>query len=284
MVLRAGSAEDGPAVLASPLLRLHSSSAESEDDWPRPLSGEQLAQRPPSSERSESFTAPQETEAAVAEAEPENEAEVALTEADLAEETRKAAREMAQVARQFQITAVVESRRIMQLFFAKKFCQLDQPANIFSSAADAAEAIAAAPDAFGLVLANFADLRADGLEETAHALLAAQSDRPRMSLVAYDVSCFASTSAPSSGRRPSQWGRWFCGRVAQRTAPRSLPVRCSGCTAPRLRARTTGPGPCPASSWPSGRPRASVPKASRPPKRPRRPWQRPSRRTRPRWR
>jgi hypothetical protein len=190
MVLRAGSAEDGPAVLASPLLRLHSSSAESEADWPRPLSGEQLAQRPPSSERSESFTAPQETEAAVAEAEPENEAEVALTEADLAEETRKAAREMAQVARQFQITAVVESRRIMQLFFAKKFCQLDQPANIFSSAADAAEAIAAAPDAFGLVLANFADLRADGLEETAHALLAAQSDRPRMSLVAYDVSCF----------------------------------------------------------------------------------------------
>jgi hypothetical protein len=89
-----------------------------------------------------------------------------------------------------QAILLIESRRIMQLYFTKKFLQLDILVNVFTDPADAHESLQQTPEIYGLIFISYYDLKFFGIEETLQSLIPSHLNRFHYSIVVYDVSYF----------------------------------------------------------------------------------------------
>lgn len=81
-----------------------------------------------------------------------------------------------------QAVLLIDSRRIMQLYFAKKFLQMDTAVNVQGCIADAQEAIAVCPQIYGLVLLSHQDLKDSTLDQLLQGM-----DRNAFSVFVYDL-------------------------------------------------------------------------------------------------
>eukprot|EP01039_Chlorochromonas_danica_P003987 gene3987-4362_t len=87
-----------------------------------------------------------------------------------------------------QVILLIESRRLMQLYFTKKFLQLDLAVNVEMTVYDAAESLAASPEVYGLILASYQDLNYNGdIRRALEMLLPPGMDRGAFSVYVYDL-------------------------------------------------------------------------------------------------
>lgn len=87
----------------------------------------------------------------------------------------------------FQIIMLIETRRIMQLYFTKKFLQMDIAVNVHLTFYDATESLMAAPDLHGLIFISYLDLVAAGVKKSLDELIPPELDKKKYTIIVYDV-------------------------------------------------------------------------------------------------
>lgn len=87
----------------------------------------------------------------------------------------------------YQIIMLIETRRIMQLYFTKKFLQMDIAVNIHLTFYDATESLLAAPDLHGLIFVSYLDLVANGVKKSLDDLIPASLEKSKYTIIVYDV-------------------------------------------------------------------------------------------------
>lgn len=76
---------------------------------------------------------------------------------------------------------------IMQLYFKKKFMQLDLLVNIEVSLSDAVESLHENPDFFGVLFLSYPDIEAYGIEKTFSTLIPKTCDPSLFSIIVYEI-------------------------------------------------------------------------------------------------
>lgn len=74
-----------------------------------------------------------------------------------------------------------------QLYFAKKFLQLDMVMNIHRTAAACSRSVAENPPAYGLIFVSYAELVKRGIAKALRELLPPAVDRAMYSIIVYDA-------------------------------------------------------------------------------------------------
>lgn len=89
----------------------------------------------------------------------------------------------------YQIVMLIETRRIMQLYFTKKFLQMDLAVNVHLTFYDAHESLLAAPEFHGVILVSYQDLvvAPGGVQRALELLLPQSLDAAQFSVFVYDV-------------------------------------------------------------------------------------------------
>jgi hypothetical protein len=87
----------------------------------------------------------------------------------------------------FQIIMLIETRRIMQLYFTKKFLQMDIAVNVHLTFYDATESLVTAPELHGLIFVSYLDLLANGVQKSLKELIPLELDKSRFTIIVYDV-------------------------------------------------------------------------------------------------
>jgi len=81
---------------------------------------------------------------------------------------------------------LIETNRIMQLYFAKKFLQLDRVLDVQMTLYDATEALTEDPDIYGVIFISLLDLLAeDNMKETLENLIPKHLDRHNYTVIVY---------------------------------------------------------------------------------------------------
>lgn len=76
---------------------------------------------------------------------------------------------------------------MFQLYFAKKFLQLDLAVNVHLTPYDATESLMDAPDIYGLIFISYPDLLTFGIEKTLKTIIPPELDKMKYSIIVYDI-------------------------------------------------------------------------------------------------
>eukprot|EP01036_Dinobryon_divergens_P029250 gene29250-38320_t len=87
----------------------------------------------------------------------------------------------------YKFVMIIDSQRLMQIYFVKKLLELDLMANVCVSFEEAAAALQEDPQAYSLILINCTCLLKEGVEESLSRILPSDLDRTTYMVAVYDV-------------------------------------------------------------------------------------------------